>query len=55
MRKTDPIADKLRKLRFDIEKNFDRGQPPKASDLINSPYLEPVQIMNFFAGKNGGI
>ena len=48
----ETINRRLLSIRREVEAAFGKAEPPEADQIINSQYPEPLQIRDYFAGKN---
>lgn len=55
MREHNSLSDAQLEVRFDVEHAFGKKSPPRADEIINTAFIEPIRIRDFLTVGLGGI
>lgn len=51
MREHNTLSDAQLEMRFEVERAFGKKSPPKADEIIDTEFIEPIRIRDFFNGR----
>lgn len=51
MREHNSLSDAQLEMRFEVERAFGKKSPPRADEIIDAEFIEPIRIRDFFQGR----